>query len=73
MNDIKIKNKVDYSKYECPYSHIDKDCGHKLHGPEGYVDVYSIWCPCGFRAPAFCLDPEKLNLKLNITTNKNIG
>lgn len=32
------------SKYECPFSHLEKECGHELHGPEGYQDVYSVWC-----------------------------
>ena len=59
-----MKNKVDYSLYECPYSHLEKEIGHKLHGPEGYEDVYSVWCTCGFRSPVFYLDPEDLGLKL---------
>ena len=57
-----MKNKADYSKYKCPYSHIDKECGHELHGPEGYEDTYGVWCACGFRGPVFCLDPAELNL-----------
>ena len=59
-----MKNKADYSKYECPYYYIEKECGHELKGPEGYQDTCSIWCSCGFRAPVFCLDPEELKLKL---------
>lgn len=59
-----MKNKADYSKYECPYSHLEKECGHELHGPEGYQDVYGVWCACGFRAPVFYLDPDELGLKL---------
>ena len=62
-----MKNKADYSKYECPYSHIEKECGHELKGPEGYENFYSIWCSCGFNAPVFCLDPEELRLKLKTT------
>jgi len=62
-----MKNKADYSKYECPYSHIEKECGHELKGPEGYENAYSVWCPCGFRAPVFCLEPEELRLKLKTT------
>jgi len=58
-----MKNQADYSKYRCPFDHIEKECGHELHGPEGYQEIYSIWCPCGFRGPVFCLDPEELNLK----------
>jgi hypothetical protein len=58
-----MKNQADYSKYECPYSHVEKDCGHELNGPEGYENTHSVWCPCGFRGPAFSIDPEKLNLK----------
>jgi len=58
-----MKNIANYSEYECPYSHIEKDCGHKLHGPEGHEDVYGIWCACSFRGPVFCLDPKKLKLE----------
>ena len=58
-----MKNIADYSLYECPYSYLEKDYGHELHGPEGYEDTYSVWCPCGFRGPAFYLDPEELRLK----------
>ena len=58
-----MKNKADYSKYECPYSHIEKDCGHELVGPEGYQDVNSVWCACGFRGPVFILEPKDLGLK----------
>ena len=59
-----MKNKVDYSKYECPYSYLEKEIGHELHGPEGYENAYGIWCACGFRAPVFYLEPEDLKLKL---------
>jgi len=59
-----MKDRTDYSKYECPYSHCEKECGHELHGPEGYEDTYGVWCECGYRAPVFSLDPEKLGLKL---------
>ena len=31
-----MKNKADYSKYECPYSHLEKEFGNELHWPEGY-------------------------------------
>ena len=65
----KMKNKADYSKYECPYSHLEKESGHELHGPEGYQDVYGVWCACGFRAPVFYLDPEELGLKLKKETD----
>ena len=58
-----MENQADYSKYKCPYSHIEKECGHRLEGPEGYEKTYSVWCACGFRGPVFELDPEKLNLK----------
>jgi len=58
-----LKNQADYSQYECPYSHLPKDCGHELHGPEAYSDTYGVWCPCGFRGPVFYLDPEELGLK----------
>jgi len=63
-----LKNLFDYSQYECPFSHLPKDCGHELHGPEGYTDenerqTVNVWCPCGFRGPVFYLDPEQLGLK----------
>ena len=58
-----MKNKDDYSKYKCPYSHLEKDCGHELHGPEGHEDTYGVWCACGFRGPVFYLDPKDLNLE----------
>lgn len=58
-----MKNQADYSQYECPYSHIEKECGHELNGPEGYKDVHGIWCSCGFCGPVFSLDPEMLKLK----------
>lgn len=61
-----MKNLADYSQYKCPYSHIEKECGHELHGPEGYEDIYGIWCPCGFRAPVFYLDPSELGLELKV-------
>jgi hypothetical protein len=60
-----MKNPIDYSEYECPYSHVKKECGHELKGPEGYENVYGVWCACGFRGPVFCLDPASLNLKKN--------
>ena len=64
-----MKNEADYSQYACPFAHLEKDCGHELHGPEGYSDdggheSTSIWCQCGFRGPVFYLDPEQLGLKL---------
>lgn len=59
-----MKNLVNYSEYECPYSHVKKDCGHELNGPEGYEDTYGVWCACGFRGPVFYLDPKELGLKL---------
>ena len=58
-----MKNQADYSKYECPFQHIEKDCGHELRGPEGYEGVFGIWCSCGFCGPLFCLDPVELKLK----------
>ena len=66
-----MKDKADYSLYECPYSHLEKECGHELHGPEGYEDssgekFYSVWCPCGFRGPVFYLEPEDLRLKRKV-------
>jgi len=58
-----MKNPVDYSEYECPYSHLKKDCGHELKGPEGFQDTYGVWCQCGFRGPVFYLDPKDLKLE----------
>ena len=58
-----MKNKADYSQYKCPYSHIEKECGHNLIGPEGFETAYGIWCACGFRGPALCLGPEELGLE----------
>ena len=63
-----MKDQADYSQYECPYSHIEKECGHELHGPEGY-EADGIWCACGYRGPVFCLDPDKLGLKKKPETN----
>ena len=68
LNKERMKNKADYSKYKCPYSHLEKESGHELHGPEGYQDVYSVWCACGFRAPVFYLEPEELGLKMKKET-----
>ena len=59
-----MKNKTDYSKYKCPYSHLEKECGHELKGPEGFENTYGIWCACGFRGPVFYLEPEDLKLEL---------
>lgn len=64
-----MKNQDDYSIYKCPFDHVEKECGHELKGPEGYDDVYSVWCACGFRGPVFCLDSEELKLKVK----DNIG
>lgn len=58
-----MKNLFDYSKYECPFAHLPKDCGHELKGPEGYEGTHGVWCACGFRGPVFYLDPKDLNLK----------
>ena len=58
-----MKNGADYSQYKCPYEHVEKECGHELKGPEGYVHTYGIWCACGFRGPVFELDPDKLKLE----------
>jgi len=59
-----MKNKADYSKYKCPYSHLEKECMHELNGPEGYENTYGVWCACGFRGPVFYLEPKDLNLEL---------
>ena len=67
-----MKNKADYSKYECPYSHLEKESGHELTGPEGHQDVYGLWCACGFRGPVFYLDPDELGLKLKNNTKVKI-
>ena len=57
-----MKDQADYSQYACPYAHIEKECGHELHGPEGYENTHGVWCACGFRGPVFYLDPEELGL-----------
>ena len=68
-----LKNKADYSQYKCPYSHLEKECGHELHGPEGYENTYSVWCSCGFRGPVFYLNPEELGLeKVNSDTSGKV-
>jgi len=59
-----MKDPVDYSKYKRPYAHLKKECGHELHGPEGYEKTYGIWWGCGFRGPVFYLDPDELKLEL---------
>lgn len=58
-----MKDWADYSKYRCPFDHIEKDCGHELKGPEGYIKTYGVWCECGFRGPVFTLSPEDLKLE----------
>lgn len=58
-----MKNEADYSLYKCPYEHLKKETGHKLHGPEGYENTYGVWCSCGFRGPVFYLNPEDLKLE----------
>ena len=67
-----MKDQTDYSQYECPYSHVAKDCGHELHGPEGYEETYGIWCACGYRAPLFTLDPGRLRLHRKTDSRKAI-
>jgi hypothetical protein len=67
-----MKNITDYSKYECPYSHVEKECGHELHGPEGFAETFGVWCACGFRGPVFCLEPEQLKLKLKQIAPPNL-
>lgn len=57
-------NRADYSLYKCPYDHLEKECGHELHGPDSYGNTYSVWCECGFEGPAFYLEPKDLCLKL---------
>ena len=63
-----MKNPVDYSKYRCPYDHLEKECGHELQDPEGYQDTNGVWCACGFRGPVFYLDPKDLKLKKKTKT-----
>ena len=65
-----MKDPVDYSLYECPYEHLEKECEHELHGPEGFENAYGIWCPCGFRGPVFYLDPDDLKLKKKSDNNR---
>ena len=63
-----MKNQFDYSLYKCPYSHLEKECGHELQGPEGFIDdngiseSFRVWCQCGFRGPAYYFNPETLKL-----------
>ncbi len=63
-----MKNQADYSKYLCPFHHVEKECGHHLYGPEGFQDCHEVWCLCGFRGPAFVLDPEALGLELKVSS-----
>lgn len=58
-----MKTGADYSKYRCPFSHVEKEFGHKLEGPEGF-ESDGVWCACGFRGPAMVLDPKELKLEL---------
>lgn len=58
-----MKDAADYSLYKCPYSHIEKEFGHKLEGVENF-ESDSVWCACGFRAPVFVLEPDVLGLEL---------
>ena len=58
-----MRDEADYSLYKCPFSHIEKECGHELHGPEGYENTHGVWCACGFRGPTLCLDPVELRLE----------
>jgi len=62
-NAKRMKNQADYSLYKCPYEHLPKDCGHEIHGPEGYENIYGVWCACGFRGPVFYLNPDDLKLE----------
>ena len=59
-----MKNRADYSLYRCPYEHIEKECSHRLEGPEGYEETYSVWCACGFRGPVYILKPDDLKLEI---------
>lgn len=69
-----MNNSNNYSDYKCPYAHIEKDCGHELHGPDGYENVHSVWCACGYRGPVFCRDPDELKLeKIDQASSSNIG
>jgi hypothetical protein len=64
-----MKEMIDYSKYKCPYSHIEKECGHELHG----INTSSVWCACGFKGPVFCLDPDELRLEKKDKDSKQEG
>jgi len=59
----KMNDKINYSKYECPYNHLKKDNKHELHEPYKYYNTAKIWCTCGFSGPDFILDPKELGLK----------
>lgn len=72
--ELKLHEEIDIGGYlyvkrvpgGCPYSHVEKECGHELHGPEGFENAFSVWCACGFRGPVFCLDPNELELELKM-------
>lgn len=65
-----MKNQADYSKYKCPFEHLEKEFGHELNGPDGFFDdnsnapSFRVWCACGFRGPANYIDPDELRLEL---------
>ena len=67
-----MKNQADYSQYKCPYDYLEKECGHELKGPEGYENVHSVWCACGFRGPVFYLNPDELRLQKKDDSLNNI-
>lgn len=64
-----MKNKYNYSKYKCPYSHLENGVGHELKGSECILDTYGVWCRCGFRGPTSYLSPKDLNLELKEDSN----
>jgi hypothetical protein len=67
-----MPEEINYSQYQCPYAHLEKECGHELHGPEGPEYSDRVWCACGFRGPTFYFNPESLGLQ-KITTPPPMG
>lgn len=48
-----LKNQADYSKYRCPFDHLEKDCGHELLGPRDMKILTLFGAPVAFVALFF--------------------